>query len=370
MAEEEDTPEVAGRSRNAVSAKKKASKTEAKPKASVKKKAAKQEAKPKARAKAQQTASRPAPVTPRDVARRPTFATAHHPLMHGHPPDWASGWGEDRYGVWVELTLGEATQRMRWIGPGRFLMGSPEDEPGRYGEADHEGRYNEGPRHEVRLSCGYWLFETPVTQALWDAVMGSNPSRFVDPARPVEQVSWDDATEFLAKVNARVPDLDLVLPTEAQWEYACRAGTDAATYAGPMEILGERNAPILDAIAWYGGNSGVGFELENGYDSSGWREKQYEHNRAGTRPVALKVPNAWGLYDMLGNVWEWCADDLGKYGSDQVNDPVGSLDNAQRALRGGSWVNYARYVRAAGRYADDRDDRDDCIGFRCARVRL
>jgi len=247
--------------------------------------------------------------------------------MSKYPPAWASGWGEDRYGEWLALTLGEATQRMRWIRRGRFLMGSPQDEPGRFGKGDREpGRFGssqfefryEGPRHEVRLSRGYWLFDTPVTQALWVAVMGSNPSRFVDPKRPVERVSWDDAIEFLARINARTRDLDLVLPTEAQWEYGCRAGTETATFAGPLEILGLRNAPILDAIAWYGGNSGVGFELENGHDSWGWREQQYWHNRAGTHPVALKRPNAWGLYDMLGNVWEWCADDLRKYGSDAV----------------------------------------------------
>jgi len=300
----------------------------------------------------------PALVTAFQSAERPAFATADHPLMFGHPPDWASGWGEDRRGVWVEFTLGEVIrQRLRWIGPGRFRMGSPEDEPGRYG--------NEGPRHEVRISEGFWLFDTPVTQALWEAVMGANPSRFVDPERPVELVSWDDAADFLAKINARVPGLELVLPTEAQWEYACRAGTETATYAGPMEILGEHNAPILDAIAWYGGNSGVGFELENGSDSSGWGGKQYDHSRAGTHPVAEKQPNGWGLYDMLGNVWEWCADDLRSYGS----DPVGSLDSARRALRGGSWRYDARDVRAAFRYAGDRDYRYDFIGFRCARVR-
>jgi formylglycine-generating enzyme required for sulfatase activity len=199
--------------------------------------------------------------------------------------------------------------------------------------------------------------------------MGENPSRFVDPKRPVEQASWDEAARFMETINAFVPGLDLALPTEAQWEYACRAGTEAATYAGPIEILGDYNAPVLEAIAWYGGNSGVNFELEKGYDSSGWPEKQYEHSHVGARPVRQKAPNAWGLYDMLGNVWEWCADDLRPYDASPVADPVGSLVSAQRGLRGGSWLDDARLVRAASRVALPRVNRYSLTGFRCARVR-
>ena len=187
---------------------------------------------------------------------------------------------------------------MRWIPPGRFLMGSLEDEAGRYDW--------EGPQHEVTIARGFWLFDTPCTQALWQAVMdGDNPSRFQSPDRPVENVSWNDVQEFLTRINKKVSGLDLVLPSEAQWEYACRAGTTTALYTGEIEILGERNAPALDPITWYGGNSGVGFELDNGYDSGDWPKKQYDHKRAGTRPVGLKAANPWGgLSDMLGNVWE------------------------------------------------------------------
>ena len=250
------------------------------------------------------------------VTARDDLAVWENPFWKtGAPPNWTSDYGTDEIGPWVEFAVIDADgamirQRMRWIGPGRFRMGSPEDEPGRYD--------NEGPRHEVRISEGFWLFDTPVTQALWEAVMGGNPSRFADRKRPVEQVSWDEASEFLQKINSRIPGLELVLPTEAQWEYACRAGTETATYVGPIDILGDNNAPILDAIAWYGGNSGVGFELENGYDSSDWPGKQYDHSRAGTHPVGQKLPNGWGLYDMLGNVWEWCADDLRSYGKLKV----------------------------------------------------
>jgi formylglycine-generating enzyme required for sulfatase activity len=288
--------------------------------------------------------------------------------MSKYPPDWASGWGQDRYGKWLELTFDDAAQRMRWIKPGGFLMGSPEDETGRFSESDYAGQYAEGPRHKVRISQGFWLFDTPVTQDFWAAVMDSNPSAFVDPMRPVERVSWVDAMEFMARINEQIPGLDLVLPTEAQWEYACRAGTNTATYAGPMEILGEGNAPILDAIAWYRGNSGVGFELKVVCSRSDWPGAQGESYDAGTHPVALKEPNAWGLFDMLGNVSEWCADGWREYDNNAVNDPVGPLDSPWRVTRGGSWWFDARMVRAAHRHKNWDDFRHCGIGFRCARV--
>ncbi len=276
-------------------------------------------------------------------------------------PAWASNTDSDKYGRWAEFALGGVTQRMRWCGPGAFTMGSPADEPGRFDD--------EGPQHEVRLTQGFWLCDTPVTQALWRAAMGGNPSYFKHPKRPVEQVNWDDAQRFLQKMNVGVPGLDLVLPTEAQWEYACRAGKKTATYAGPIQILGERSAPVLDEIAWYGGNSGVGFELDSGYDSSGWAEKQYSHSRAGTRPVGQKLPNDWGLYDLLGNVWEWCADDRREYTANAVTDPAGPLDSALRVLRGGSWFENARLVRAASRNGHGRASRHRSIGLRCLSVR-
>jgi formylglycine-generating enzyme required for sulfatase activity len=246
-------------------------------------------------------------------------------------PDWASAMGRDRYGLWVEFSLGAATQRMRWVAPGRFRMGSPDKEEGRFSD--------EGPQHDVTLTKGYWVADAPVTQALWQEVMSGNPSRFTDPMRPVEQVSWDDAMLFLKRINQMIPVLDLVLPTEAQWEYACRAGRDMPTYARDGESA-------LNMIAWYEGN-----------------------NSQQTQPIKQKLPNGWGLYDMLGNVWEWCADDLRSYGSDAASDPVGSLDSAQRALRGGSWDDLARDVRAANRVALVRVARDFDFGFRCARVR-
>ena len=280
-------------------------------------------------------------------------------------PDWAEAIGRDPYGVWTDIAIGDVKQRLRWIGPGKFEMGSPEDEAGRY---DEDTGYNEGPQHKVTLTKGYWLFDTPVTQALWEAVMGDNPSRFKSPLRPVERISWDEVQDFLKKINT-ISGFDLTLPTEAQWEYACRAGSELATYAGAMDIKGECNAPVLDEIAWYGGNSGVDFDLYDGVDSSDWPKKQYDHKNAGTRIVGLKQANSWGLFDMLGNVWEWCRDDMRDYKDSAETDPIGSLESKQRALRGGSWDSSARNVRSALRVQDDRDDRYDFLGFRCARVR-
>jgi formylglycine-generating enzyme required for sulfatase activity len=301
-----------------------------------------------------------------DAAAAPFVSEAGwHPLVDGNPPHWARAWGQDEFGVHVNFQIADVRQRMRWIAPGRFDMGSPQDETGRYDE--------EGPCHEVTLAEGFWLFDTPCTQALWQAVMGGNPSYFVTPTRPVEQVSWHDAQAFISRINDRVPKLDLCLPSEAQWEYACRAGTTAVTYAGEMLILGARNAPVLDPIAWYSGNSGVDFDLKNGWDSSEWPGKQYEHSRAGTHPVALKRPNAWGLYDMLGNVWEWCDDGGGSCEAAPSDGStwVGGDDSAANCVvRGGSWYTGARGVRAAYRGAGGPGGRNYGLGFRCARAQV
>jgi formylglycine-generating enzyme required for sulfatase activity len=277
--------------------------------------------------------------------------------------------GRDKFGVWLVSDLAGVKTRWRWIPPGGFLMGSPESEPGRYDD--------EGPRHWVKITRGFWMLSTPCTQALWEAVMGSkaNRSRFKDPSRPVENVSWNDAMEFLGKLNRDVPGCGFGLPTEAQWEYACRAGSAEALYrvpgeTGQIEILGDRNAPALDAIAWYGGNSGVDYDLTEAHNSSDWPEKQHQHQRAGTRKVAGKLPNAWGLYDMLGNVWEWCADGQRDYTKGPENDPSGRTgDNiGSRCVRGGSWDYRARHVRCACRGQIASEYRYEDLGFRLVRV--
>jgi len=271
-------------------------------------------------------------------------------------PTWASEIGRDRHGLWAELKIDhKVSQRLRWIFPGRFRMGSPEGEAGRFED--------EGPQREVRIERGFWIFATPCTQEFWEAVMGENPSHFRSPTRPVEQVSWDGCRKFVERLNGRLEGLVLSLPSEAQWEYACRAGTETATYAGDLEILSENNAPVLDGIAWYGGNCGVEFELPDGWDMSERAEKQYKFERGGTRPVGLKRPNAWGLYDMLGNVWEWCADEYREHASGKVEASAG------RVRRGGSWFTEAWDVRAAFRSWSAPGSGPVNIGFRCAEFR-
>jgi formylglycine-generating enzyme required for sulfatase activity len=272
-----------------------------------------------------------------------------HPLAQGIPPAWAWEWGEDRYGPWCAFRVKGVGQRLRWIPPGRFVMGSPPGEVGRFDD--------EGPQRVVRISEGFWLFDTPCTQEMWEAVMEENPSRFRSPTRPVEQVSWEDCQAFVERLNDWLEGLVLSLPSESQWEYACRAGTTRATYAGDPEILGHRNAPLLDEIAWYGGNCGVDYELAEGFDISSWPEKQYDSETGGTHPVGRKAPNAWGLYDMLGNVWEWCMD--------KWSEDPGAPASAVRVIRGGSWRGDAGIVRAAYRYGLVPGYRGYYLGFRC-----
>jgi formylglycine-generating enzyme required for sulfatase activity len=292
-----------------------------------------------------------------------------HPLLDGVPPIWATAWGKDEFGAYASFSIGGVSQRLRWISPGRFWMGAPDGEAGRFDD--------EGPRRQVTLGSGFWMMDTPVRQSLWQAVMDNNPSRFKSPDRPVENVDWAMIKQFLSRLNAKVVGLELVLPTEAQWEYACRAGGEMATYAGDLELLGSRNAPVLDRIAWYGGNSGVGFELENGHNSSDWRGKQYPDSPSGTHLVGQKPPNAFGLHDMLGNVWELCADHWHDGYDGAPTDGSAWIDDddaTRRVVRGGSWYDYARNVRAAGRdcfFSELRlgyeEFRLGCIGFRCVR---
>lgn len=263
------------------------------------------------------------------------MADGRHPLEDGCPEDWVTAWGQDEYGIFVGFEVGGVEQRLRWIGPGRFEMGSPD---GELGQDDDE------TRHTVTLTQGYWMADTPVTQALWAAVMGDNPSHFKgDETRPVESVSWDDSQRFIELLNDTVVGLNARLPTEAEWERGCRAGTKTATYAGDLEA--DQVAPVLEAIAWYGHNSG---------DT--------------TQPVKRKQPNAWGLYDTLGNVSEWCQDYAYRtYTSEPQQDPTGAATGGYRVFRGGPWGGRARGVRAAYRNGGVPDDRFSGLGLRLVR---
>ena len=223
-------------------------------------------------------------------------------------------------------------------------MGSPETEAGRYPD--------ESPQHLVTISRGFWLGDTPCTQAQWQAVMGGNPSQFKDPyepTRPVESVDWEQCRQFCARLRERVPDLDFRLPTEAEWEYACRAGTTSAFNDGSPCTVPDGKDPALDRLGWHG-----------------------EGPEGKTHPVAKKPANAWGLHDMHGNVWEWCADHAEFTGNvatdtyvDGVVDPV-SQEGAWRVVRGGSSWGRARYCRSALRFALEPGSRSRYLGFRLA----
>ena len=261
------------------------------------------------------------------------------------------------------ITLpGGATMELVWCPPGSFTMGSPVSE---------QGRFDSEVQHPITLMKGFWLGKYEVTQRQWESVMGTNPARFQSPDRPVEQVSWEDCQVFIRAVRRASPELAVRLPTEAEWEYACRAGTETALPNGRnLIIYGENNGPALDDIAWYGGNSSVGFELSNGFDTANWKEKQHPGGFAGTHPVGLKAANAWGLHDMIGNVLEWCsdwysADSRGAVDPENTSSPQ-TFENGvmYRVYRGGSWSYSARFCRSASRSGDQPSSRSGNLGFR------
>jgi formylglycine-generating enzyme len=256
------------------------------------------------------------------------------------PPPWAESWGDDRYGLWAELLVKGVTQRLRWVAPGSFLMGSP--------DAEDDHRSDESPQHTVTFANDLWLADTACTQALWQAVMGNTPSYITDDLqKPVERVSWDDVQGFFVALQG--PDglpagVEAVLPTEAEWEYACRAGETRA----------------------YSFGDSIDRDQVNFVPEGEW-EKRYKAKQT-TVPVKALPANRWGLYQMHGNVWEWCADGQRPYTADAVVDPSGATgpDVKSFAVRGGSWLDYARSARSALRDVYGRDGRDYFLGFRFA----
>ncbi len=298
----------------------------------------------------------------------PKLTPYNHPSYHHHPkpfpPEYASAWGKDRYGVWIELDFFGVVQRFRWIPAGRFTMGSPEN------ELERES-WGKETLHEVTLTAGFWLADTTCTQALWQAVMGENPAHFQDSdQQPVEQVSWLEVQQFLDRLSQTYSGLVVSLPTEAQWEYACRAGTTTPFSFGEMITTEQVN---------YNGN----------YPYAGGEEGEY---REKTVVVKSLPANSWGLYEMHGNVWEWCVDEWREdLSSSPVSNPVhvqclpdfpaasslkqtgiialNGLANAgdetvARVLRGGSWLLYGRFCRSAFRDSDSVSLRSSNYGFR------
>ncbi len=216
---------------------------------------------------------------------------------------------------------------VRWIPAGRYTMGSPNLE---------EFRDSDEVQHEVEIGRGFLMAETECTQGQWEAVMGDNSSYFKDSDRPVERVSWDQAVEYCRKLTVKQRASGIIpegwewrLPTEAEWEYAARAETTGARH-------GE-----LDAIAWYDVNSG-----------------------SQTHPVKQKAANAWGLHDMMGNVWEWCLDWHGDYPNGSVTDPTGPMSGAERVFRGGCVFSGVWFARSAERHTDVSESRNEGLGFR------
>ena len=243
-------------------------------------------------------------------ARRPT-AVAPAPLTTPVQPPPAD----------IDVITNSIGMKLVYIEPGEFDMGSP---------ASERRRENDEAQHRVKLTRGFRLGMYEVTQEQWMSVMGSNPSDARGDDYPVEQVSWDDAVEFCRKLSEK-EGRTYRLPTEAEWEYACRAGTTGA-YAGTGN---------LDDMGWYAGNSG-----------------------GRKQPVGRKQPNAWGLFDMHGNVWEWCLDWYYRYPQDTVVDPRGPESGAYRIRRGGGTTLPPRLCRAANRNWFGQTVRDSYQGLR------
>ena len=275
----------------------------------------------------------------------------------GTPPAWELF--NLRGLIWhqtVATTIGATVQpipNMVWIPCGAFTMGSADSEPGRWND--------EGPQTRVTFSRGFWVGKYEVTQAEYLTVVGSNPSFFkggfygTDLNRPVEQVSWSDAVAYCAALTTRERSAGRLpagyayrLPREAEWEYACRAGTTTPFHNGP-----ELRSGMANFQGYYEYLVGD----PNHYNPSGI-------SLGRTTTVGSYAPNAWGLHDMLGNVREWCQDWYGNYPGGSVTDPPGPAGGGRRVVRGGSWGDMAGDCRSARREADDAPDRHSEGGFR------
>ena len=233
----------------------------------------------------------------------------------------------------LTVTVDDVTFKMIRVEGGSFLMGS------------NDGYESEKPIHQVTLNS-YFIGETEVTQELWEVVMGSNPSEFEGSKRPVENVSWNDCQKFMAKLN-ELTSKAFRMPTEAEWEFAARGGNKSKgyTYCG---------SNAADDVAWY---------YHNSYDK-GESSPDY-----GTHEVATKIPNELGIYDMSGNVYEWCQDweNPNYYSICPEKNPTGPSSGSFRSCRGGSWYgDDATVCRAAYRCSGPPEQADSSLGFRLA----
>ena len=226
-----------------------------------------------------------------------------------------------------KFTVSGVSFEMVRVEGGTFRMGATY-------EQEEDAYDSEKPVHSVTLS-GYYIGKTEVTQALWQAVMGSNPSDFKGADLPVECVSWKDCQKFINKLNS-LTGRNFRLPTEAEWEFACRGGNNSRGY----KYSGSNN---LGSVAWYDDNSG-----------------------GQTHPVATKAPNELGIYDMSGNVWEWCSDRYANYTSNSQTNPTGPQSGSRRVFRGSSWRDGARYCRSSSRSCYYPAFRNDDLGLRLA----
>lgn len=215
---------------------------------------------------------------------------------------------------------------------GSFMMGSPDDEAGRYSDEN---------LHRVTLTHPFYLQTTEVTQKQWETVMGENPANFTGcPDCPVERTNWYDVEKFIAALN-KMGEGVYRLPTEAEWEYAARAGSSTALPNGDLQAVSCEEDKNLDALGWYCFNS-----------------------KNTTQPVAQKQPNSWGFYDMHGNAWEWVSDWYGPMSDEDAIDPKGPATGERKVKKGGSWSFLARDLRSANRDSKPADDRCVGMGFR------
>lgn len=251
-------------------------------------------------------------------------------------------------GSYIIFTVKDVSFTMIKVKGGEFMMGVKS-------LSDRDAGENERPAHKVTLS-DYWIGQTEVTQELWTAIMGYNPSMYnEDKNYPVEQISWNDCMNFIARLN-NLTGLSFRMPTEAEWEFAARGGNKGHGY----KFSGSKK---IDEVAWSWHNSGDRILRGN---QSRWSSEILENNHFRVHPVATKAPNELGIYDMTGNVWEWCHDWFGFYTKTPQTNPTGPPTGIKRVYRGGCWEINDKYCRVTARFRSDQKYKNYDLGLRLA----